>query len=1054
MVDKPTIRVFISSPDDVRPERLLAKRIISRLDREFSHLFHVEAVLWEREPLVATYDFQDPRNIPEPHLSDVVVVILWSKLGLTLREERYRGAISGKPVTGTEWEFEDALKSARERGAPALMLYRKTKSVTASLDNDAELEQLRHQKRLVEDFIIRWFGQAARGFTAASHSFRTAEEFEQQLYDHLRAILERRAGDVVPLAAVRWHQEPFRGLLSFDVEHAPVFFGRTQARNELREMLAAQEKRGCAFLLVMGASGSGKSSLVKAGLLPDIMLPGMVGRVALCRYAVLRPTDYPVNPTTSLAAAILSETALPELTELAYNRDRLTGLLAESPQLTKMAMEQGLAAASRAAQLSELGEARLVIIVDQLEELFTMKPLTDAKREAFVSALSALAHSGLVWVVATMRIDFFDRLESSPAMAELADRNARYLLLPPSDAELGQMIREPAREAGLRFEIDPATGTALDDALREAAARDRNALPLLSFLLDQLWRRRTDRGLLTFDAYHALRGFEGALARRAEEVFESQPDDVKAALPRILRALVSVGRDGQVAAKSAELSRFGTETPERRLIEAFTAPEARLFIFTANVSPPTQTQVRVAHEALLTHWPPAKQSIEDDRADLELEARLDEASRRWSRSPVDDRKTLLLPRGLPLEEARDLCSRRGDEIGHDVVGFVDASAAADESRRASEEAAERERSDSEAREERSRADAERERADAAHQIARATRRFLAVTLVLAVVALCVGAAGVAFGLRQFEEPQLTEISLSDAAVSLAADPPGEIVALEGSGTIARLDGDGVRSERTIFRGIGALDESRVAVSSDGTLWLARGSEIGKLASNGPVHWFQIPGKLPSRNNPKAVAPDATSITAGSDGMVWFTETQRQKIGRITSDGEIREFSTSGRKPSAIIGAPDGTSWFCTDLGEIGGASRSGLIRYIRVKDFRPIAVAFAADGTLWAADEFSGNLARIPTSGKVRIFRIRYPASSIAQGSDGAMWFTEKLSSEIGRISPDGALREFPTTELLASPDDITAGPDGALWFVENGARPKVGRITTRHFIWSWPQHM
>src|SRR5277367_3306275 len=97
----PVIRIFISSPSDVRPERLKAEQIITRLDREFAYYFHVEAVLWEREPLVATRHFQDPKNTPEPHGTDIVVAILWSRLGVPLPEDRFRGAISGRcPVTG------------------------------------------------------------------------------------------------------------------------------------------------------------------------------------------------------------------------------------------------------------------------------------------------------------------------------------------------------------------------------------------------------------------------------------------------------------------------------------------------------------------------------------------------------------------------------------------------------------------------------------------------------------------------------------------------------------------------------------------------------------------------------------------------------------------------------------------------------------------------------------------------------------------------------------------------------------------------------------------
>src|ERR1700726_3189096 len=104
MADQPTIRIFISSPADVRPERLKAEQIIARLDREFAYHFHVEAVLWEREPLVAAHHAQDERNIPRPRGMDIVVVILWARLGMLLPQDRFRGAITGRPVTGTEWE--------------------------------------------------------------------------------------------------------------------------------------------------------------------------------------------------------------------------------------------------------------------------------------------------------------------------------------------------------------------------------------------------------------------------------------------------------------------------------------------------------------------------------------------------------------------------------------------------------------------------------------------------------------------------------------------------------------------------------------------------------------------------------------------------------------------------------------------------------------------------------------------------------------------------------------------------------------------------------------
>src|SRR5438105_518115 len=107
--ERPTLRVFISSPSDVRPERLIAERVVRRLAREFAHHLRIEAVMWEHEPLLASHHFQE--KIIPPHETDIVVVVLWSRLGLTLPRDKFPGPLSLKDVTGTEWEFEDALKS-------------------------------------------------------------------------------------------------------------------------------------------------------------------------------------------------------------------------------------------------------------------------------------------------------------------------------------------------------------------------------------------------------------------------------------------------------------------------------------------------------------------------------------------------------------------------------------------------------------------------------------------------------------------------------------------------------------------------------------------------------------------------------------------------------------------------------------------------------------------------------------------------------------------------------------------------------------------------------
>lgn len=656
MTQRP-LKIFISSPSDVRPERLISERVVARLAREFAYHFRIEPVLWEREPLIATEHFQT--MIQPPSQTDIVVVILWSKLGTALPPDKFRRLDGSEGVTGTEWEFEDAVRAYRESGTPDLLVYKKRTRIATFLDDEKELERQRDHKRQLESFWRRWFeDHEAGGIKAAWHGFDTGEEFEVALELHLRSLLEEKVrtstgGHLAPEegGGIHWFKgSPFRGLQSFELEHAAVFFGRTRARNRLRELVQTRDLKREGFLLVFGASGSGKSSLVKAGLLPDLLLPGMVGRVALVRHAVWTPAQ----GVDRLAAALMG--ALPELGPLGWNEATLKPLLLDNPGTALVPIRQALADAGRAAQLTEHAEARLVLVVDQLEEVFTG---ADIAPEAFGRLAKVLAESGIAWVIATMRSDFFDRLEGAPTLAALAAGEGQYQLLPVEAGEIAEIVRRPAREAGLRFETDAESGVALDNELIAAASADRAALPLLEFTLDELWQRRSPDGALTFEAYRALGGLAGALAHRAEEVFAGLPAEVQVQLPALVRALVTVSDEGTPTARTARIGELGGA---RTLVDAMVG--ARLLVADTGV-------VRIAHEALIRHWPRLQKQIEEDRADLMVRARIEQAARRHAARPDP---SLLLPDGLPLTEAEDLLRRRGSEIDGTIAGFVTQSA--------------------------------------------------------------------------------------------------------------------------------------------------------------------------------------------------------------------------------------------------------------------------------------------------------------------------------------------------------------------------------------------
>ena len=156
---------------------------------------------------------------------------------------------------------------------------------------------------------------------------------------------------------------------------------------------------------------------------------------------------------------------------------------------------------------------------------------------------------------------------------------SRYLLLPPDQAEVGQIIRRPSREAGLSFEVDAARAVGLDDIIYQAAAAEKGALPLLSFLLDQLLQRRSEDGFLTFAAYEELGGLEGAIGRRAEEVFHALPETAQKEFVPVLRALTTV-KGGKATARSAPLANFPPGSPRRVLVDVFLQSQARLLVAT------------------------------------------------------------------------------------------------------------------------------------------------------------------------------------------------------------------------------------------------------------------------------------------------------------------------------------------------------------------------------------------------------------------------------------------------------------------------------------------
>jgi virginiamycin B lyase len=237
----------------------------------------------------------------------------------------------------------------------------------------------------------------------------------------------------------------------------------------------------------------------------------------------------------------------------------------------------------------------------------------------------------------------------------------------------------------------------------------------------------------------------------------------------------------------------------------------------------------------------------------------------------------------------------------------------------------------------------------------------------------------------------------------------------------------------------------IAPGPDGALWFteALGNRIGRIATSGEISEFALPqaDSFPS------------GITTGPDGALWFTKWGG--IGRITTDGELREFPViplSGHAPQPaedITTGPDGALWF-TEIGRIGRITTSGEVAGFpyRGRFAFSVGITVGPDQALWFA-KFPDKIVRITTAGEMTEFALppaRKTVRGIAAGPDGALWYTRDLADTVGRITTSGSVREFPLSSAESWPAAIAAGPDGALWFTESRGN-RIGRITTSGHI-------
>ena len=675
-----TIRIFISSPGDVQEERERARSVVHQLRRRYAGRLELKALLWEDLPLPADRSFQ--RGIDEvidavlsEHGLDIAIFILWSRLGsptdpLAVGEElrTYR--------SGTEREW-DLMQRARTRclqkGAtprPAVFVYMRQDE--PSFDErlrgipTSEKDNLIQQKILVEQFIHEQFRDAESGVNIGAHlSFDQPTTFAQKLRTHLTNLLDSLAGDDLaePAWSIADDGPPFRGLDVFEYAHAPIFFGREDEIVSIRTRLREQACRGRAFVLISGPSGSGKSSLARAGVLPDICQDELDASIGKWRWLAVKPSQLGDDLLGGFVTSLCAGDVLPELGAWAADLTPTeSSSFPEWKTLFRIRMGDALKAAG-----GKGGATRLIVLLDQMEELFSDATIPNEARDQLFEALEVLARSGAVWVLATVRSDFYHHCQTLPALMRMKEGAGWFDLLPPTPDALSRVITGPALLAGLRFEREGEQ--TLSDAILREAAEHKELLPLVEHLLLELCEHRSADETLTFAHFRKLGGVEGALRQRCEETFGRLSPAAQASLDEVFSELVTLSGDGQetFVRRTPPLERFADHPVQRELIDAMVA--ARLF--TTASGPDGGSVVSVAHEALLRVWPRVTEWINSNREHLRLRARVEQSLQSWDQRGRDD--SLLLPAGLPLDEAGRLRDEAPHLLSESTRDYIEAS---------------------------------------------------------------------------------------------------------------------------------------------------------------------------------------------------------------------------------------------------------------------------------------------------------------------------------------------------------------------------------------------
>lgn len=428
---------------------------------------------------------------------------------------------------------------------------------------------------------------------------------------------------------------PYRGLAAFQQEDAALFFGREAFVARLAEAVREQTR-----VAVAGSSGSGKSSVVFAGLLP-VLRNDSSWLVTHCRPSA--------RPFEALAAALLPALA-PDL--------NATDRLIETQKLAGALLRQELSLEGVAEHIlaQHPGARRLLLVVDQFEETYTLCPESEARRR-FVEGLLGAAREdrpASLTLLLTLRADFMGHALSNRSFADML-QHGLLLLGPMARTELRSAIERPARLHGAAFE------PGLVDRILDDVGEEPGALPLLEFALTLLWERNAS-GWLTHAVYQEIGQVEGALTRRADQVLAALDEADRERARQVFEQLVRPGEGTEDTRRLATRAEIGeTNWPLARYLAD------RRLVVTGREASTGAEMVELAHEALIQKWERLRDWMAADRAFRTWQEGLRAALRQWEGADRDEGALL---RGAALSQAESRLADRSSDLSEAETAFI------------------------------------------------------------------------------------------------------------------------------------------------------------------------------------------------------------------------------------------------------------------------------------------------------------------------------------------------------------------------------------------------